>query len=589
MNKDLEVALRITANNRDFLRKMQGSRKSVAQFSDTTTRGFKSIKNSSTSLTRAFASLGLTISATMAIVTSAKFDKQLTKIAQTAGVAQDNINDLRGSLFDMARQTGQSLKSLTSGFDDLIQAGLNWDEARATIEAINRAMAVTGAEAKTLASGMTVAAEAFQFDLSNPQLAVRLLDQMTVAGRLGNAELADLSGVFSRIGINAKTANLSFSETLGLVERLSLIEKNPERLATLVDSTLRLFTNQAYLTKAAKAAKVSFYDADGERRAALDVLDDIAKKYKGIKKDINKDRAIQQLFGQADLDTIKGLRALLSGETLNEVRKMAEQISSASDVIQKDLPGAISNSIDQAARLKSVLREAADGFSRPINRAISNVIKYVLDKKEAGGLEASGTDLMLGAGAAVGGALLAKRYGGSMIKGLTGKLGNIAGGVATGKALEQAAGVLPVYVVNMPASLGGMPGGASVSGGAVGGLPKNMPKVVGKTKAAAGLLYGAKNLSTIGAMGAGAMGTAGAAGVVAAAVGYGIGTLINKAIEGSDLSNKIGEAVAHALAALGNKEAKLVIEINEKRAEVKRIEADGFEVEVDTGRIMVGP
>ncbi|MEJ1341185.1 MAG: phage tail tape measure protein [Candidatus Sedimenticola sp. (ex Thyasira tokunagai)] len=526
----------------------------------------------------------------MAVANSAKLDKQLVRISQTAGVGQANTEELRKSLFNMARETGQSLSSLTSGFDNLIQAGLDWEESLATIRAINPAMAVTGSQAGTLASGMTVAAQAFQFDLSKPKIAVDILDKMTVAGRLGNAELEDLSGVFARIGINAKAANLSFSETLGLVERLSLVEKNPERLSTLVDSTLRLFTNQQYLKQAAKATGVSFYDADGERRAALDVLEDISKKYKKLKKGINKDKAIQAAFGKADLDTIKGLRALLSGNTLSDVRKMADQISGTSGVIKRDLDGALGNAVDQVSRLKSVLHKAADGFSRPINSSISRVIKYALDKKKDGGLEASGTDLMIGGGLAVGGGLLARRFGGNLLKGLAGKFGNVAGGVATGKALEQAAGVMPVYVVNMPASLGGsLPGGLSSKGGALGGLPKSIPKVVGKAKSAVGLLVGAKDLATISAMGTGAIGTAGAAVGVAGAVGYGVGTLIYKAIEGTDLSDKIGESVAKALAFFGNKEAKISLEINEKRSEVKHIETNGIDLAVDTGMTMVGP
>ncbi len=578
MSNNLDLALRLTAKNSAFIRGMRGSEKSVKGFADKSKRELKSLHNSVSRLTRNIASLGISISATMAITSSAKLDKELVKISQTAGVGHINAERLRVSLFNMSRETGQSLSSLRSGFDDLIQAGLDWEKALVTIKAINPAMAVTGSQARILAGGMTVAAQAFQFDLSKPQTAVRILDQMTVAGRLGNAELEDLSGIFSRIGINANAANLSFSETLGLVERLSLVEKNPERLSTLVDSTLRLFTNQQYLQQAAKATKVNFYDADGERRAALDVLEDISEKYKKLNKGVDKDKAIQAAFGKADLDTIKGLRALLFGDTLSEVRKMADQIAGAGGVIKQDLPGALSNAVDQSARLKSVLQEAADGFSRPINSSVSKIIKYALDKKKDGGLEASGTDLMLGGALAVGGGLLASRFGGKLLKGLTGKLGNVAGGVATGKALEQAAGVMPVYVVNMPVGLGGsLPGGVLP-----GGIAKNVPKIVGRAKSAAGLLIGARGLSTIGMMGVGAMGTAGAAVTAAGAAGYGMGSLIhNYAVKGTSFEDTIGRAIAKALAAFGNKEAKLAIKIDDRRTKITSMRAQGFEMDVE--------
>ncbi len=197
-----------------------------------------------------------------------------------------------------------------------------YEQALASIRAINPAMAVTGASADQLASALSVAGEIFKFDLSRPETAVRLLDQMTAAGRLGNAELEDLASIFARVGGSAKNAGLSFGESLAFIEQLSLIEKEPERLATLADSTLRLFTNQNYLKEAAAATGVKFYDAKGERRAAFDVLQDIARKYQKFKADAQRDKAFAQAFGKTDLDTQRGLRALFdSGVLVNQQQR----------------------------------------------------------------------------------------------------------------------------------------------------------------------------------------------------------------------------------------------------------------------------
>ena len=112
------------------------------------------------------------------------------------------------------------MQDLLEGFYGLIQAGQSWSEALGTIRAINPAMAVTGASADTLASSMTVAAQAFKFDLADVKVATLVLDQMTQAGVEGNAELEDLSSIFARVGNNAKTAGLSTSQTLAFIERL---------------------------------------------------------------------------------------------------------------------------------------------------------------------------------------------------------------------------------------------------------------------------------------------------------------------------------------------------------------------------------
>ncbi|MBA1446927.1 MAG: phage tail tape measure protein [Chromatiales bacterium] len=226
--------------------------------------------------TAMIAGAGAGLLAKRALDQSADLDKQLIRLAQTAGRNIRLTRDLRKTFFEMARDSGQSVEDLLSGYNNLIQAGQTWEEALATIAAINPAIAVTGANAQVLASGLTVAAEAFNFDLSKPEMAVDLLDKMTVAGRLGNAELEDLSRIFARIGVNAKDANLGFADTLGFIEQLSLVERDPARLATLADSTLRLFTNNKYLQKAQKVTGVSFFDAENNRRDPLAVLQEIA-------------------------------------------------------------------------------------------------------------------------------------------------------------------------------------------------------------------------------------------------------------------------------------------------------------------------
>ena len=299
--------------------------------SNSGSRAFSGLRNAAASVGRGLdgmgnrytamiAGAGVTYKATKAVMDSAALDKMLARVANTAGATAQQSRGLRSELYDMAKQTGQSVDELLQGFYALVQSGQSWDEALATIKAINPAMAVTGASAETLASGMTVAAQSFGFDLSDLKTAKLMLDQMYAAGNLGNAELENLADIFARVGNNAKTAGLSFEGTLAFIERMSLVEKQPERLATLTDSTLRLFTNQKYMTKAAKVTGVNFYDAKGERRAMFDVLADIRDRYQKFKTSAEKDKAFSAAFGDTDLDTQRGLRIFLDADTIDEAR-----------------------------------------------------------------------------------------------------------------------------------------------------------------------------------------------------------------------------------------------------------------------------
>lgn len=463
--------------------------------SNSGSRAFSGLRNAAASVGRGLdgmgnrytamiAGAGITYKATKAVMDSAQLDKMLIRVAQTAGKTRGETESLRKELHGMANETGQSYDSLLQGFYGLIQSGQSFDEALATIKAINPAMAVTGAQGEVLGSAMSVAAQSFKFDLSNLETGKRILDQMTVAGRLGNAELEDLSSIFARIGQNAAQAGLSFEDTLAFIERLSLVERNPERLATLADSTLRLFNNQNYSKEAEKITGVKFFDKTGNRRNPFDVLADMSARYGKFSTDQMRAKGMFAAFGKTDLDTQRGLAMLLQQGVVNEARDMATEIKNAEGTIAKDLPAAIDNAVDQTARLKAALWDAADNFARPINDAINDGIKYILDTQQIGGKE-----LLVGGSLAALGGFGALKLGGKTL----GKLGGgVLGNAVKGMGLGRLPLPLPVYIVNDRISLtdgalsdlvNGGSGQAGGKGGAASGkpgAPVRTPRLPGK-------------------------------------------------------------------------------------------------------------
>lgn len=497
MSRDLTLAMKLQADASRMMAGFLNGERSVRKFATTAKREFESIKGSLNSLEGKLASLGVTIGVTASIMQSARLDKSLTQIGQTAAASEADVIGLRKELFRMSQETGQGVNDLEVGFNNAVQSGLRFNEAKPVIDATNKAMAVTGASADRLTSSLTVASTAYQFDLAKPKMALNILDQMTVAGRLGNAELENLSDIFARVGPGAASAGLGFNQTLGFIEGLSQIERQPERLATLADSTLRLFNNLNYMKDAQKATKVKFFNADGSRREALDVIADIKSQYDKLGTEKERAVFIQKAFGKADLDTIKGMRVLLSGEMLNTIKGFSTQIQQAGGTLERDLPKAIDNSVDQVGRLKAALRLAADDFAKPINEAIKDASKFALNKKEDGGLGMDGKDLLMAGGGAALLTVLTAKYGSKAISGIAGKVSGVGAGVATGKALETAAGVTPVYVVNMgEGGMGGTPGLPGLeTAGAASWFSKGMLGSAALGAAPLALLYGASEMA----------------------------------------------------------------------------------------------
>lgn len=585
-NRDLNLAMRISA---DVTRLMGGLAKGeggLRKFGNAAKQEMAALGQFAGSMEGKLAQLGLGISAVATAVQSAHLDKDLKQLQLTAGATAKQADVLRKSWFEAQTATGQGVDELKNGSDALVAAGLGIEDARAAVLPMAETMAVAKTNATLLGQAMGVAGKQFDIDLSNTAEAALLLDKMVVAGRLGNAELENLPDIFARIGGNAKAAGLDINQTLALTETLSAFEPNSERLATLTDSTLRVFTNDKYRAAAQKATGVKFYNQDKSQRDPFKVIEDIKSKYDKMTTDLGRNNFLSAAFGTADQDTIKGIRSLLADGSMAELATKFKGIQDAGGTVKRDLPDAINNAVDQTGRLKGALREAGDSLAKPINDAIGGAIKFGLDSKANGGLELSGTDMIAGGAVGALGIAAAARYGGKAIKGLAGKFGGVGVGVATGKALEEAAGVTPVFVVNM--SDGGMGGSLSPVDALAGEL--GGPKVFSKLKTTMALLGGV-DLAAIPSMGAGAVALSAGAVAGAGAAGYGVGTLVNDYLLtndgplgsefGASLGESIGEGVAYLLSPF-SEDARAAIAVNKAADEAAAHDAQRLAAALDT-------
>ncbi|WP_028294290.1 phage tail tape measure protein [Oceanobacter kriegii] len=602
---DLTTSLVLSLRNSQFTAGLRSSARQVDQFTNSSSRQIRGLKQDFQQLTgQGFGRLkgellGLAggFAAVHAASQSANLDKQLTQIGLTAGVTTGKTAELRKELFALQRQYGVVVDESRNASGALLAAGLGFNEARGATQAIAPASAVTGAQPEILAGALSVSSEIFGYDLARVEVATDLLDKMTVAGRAGNAELEDLASIFARVGGNAQTAGLGFEQSLGFIEQLSLIERQPERLATLADSTLRIFTNQKYLQNVQSGLGINFYGEDGQRRDPFSVLGDISAIYQRQQTDQQRDALVSFAFGETDLDTQRGIRALLQSGKIDEARATTREILAANGTIARELDAALNNAIDQSSRLKGALRESVDSFVQPLTGAFNDLTRNLLDSREQGGLGLDGNDLLLGAGGLLAAGGAAYRYGPKALRGVLGKAGGLGAGVATGMALEAATGVQPVYVVNMPSSFGGGPdininrtkGGLPGTGGiagewiprgsqGAGRLPgKTVPRLPGSGPLGLPAPVLSGGAAGGAAAGLGTLGTAAlwAGGIAAAAAGgYGVGTLINDhLIDGTEVGNAIGRSVANVLALFGNDTAKAALESERRQLKEQREQA----------------
>ncbi|MGY2377089.1 phage tail tape measure protein [Pseudomonas sp. SDO524_S393] len=416
---------------------------------------FDRIKGLGGSMQGKLAGLGVGVGVVAGLKANSELERVLIRTKQTAGMTNEEKEEWHTEGWRIAKTYGASRADVDTGFNTLIASGVNYDAAKKTGDAIGQANAITGANPAILGKAVVAASGAFNINLNKEGAALDLLQKMTVAGRLGNAELENLSDLFPKIGGAAAAAGMSIEQALAFTESLSKVELQPDRLGTLAESTLRVFSNKQYRDQVAKVTGVNFYNKDKSSRNPEEVFGEIKRKYEAMKNDEQRAKFMGVVFKGMDQDTVRGWRSMLTGDRLDDLKSGAKTLGNAEPIYSKDLKENTESSSGTAARMKATLAEAMDRMATPLNKGLADMGSYLLDDLNLSGAQ------MLAGGAALG---VGGYYAGRGAKAGAGALLNkFMGGpetlknIAVGKVLEEATGVTSVFVTNWPG--GAMPGG----------------------------------------------------------------------------------------------------------------------------------
>lgn len=473
--KDLELALKFIVNNSALGAAFRGTMTQTRRFVEDSRKELQSLKNFWSSTIGKLGALGIGLGAVQLVRDAAVIEKKLNTIRIASGGTREEIAALDERLKTMSLKTGKDMDDLADTFLQLyknLPAKSAWEASAAGTEAINSAMVVTGSSADVLATGLLAAQRAWDLDLSKPKEAMSIFDKMAMAGK-GVGGIGVISEIFSSLAGSAQQAGMSLESTISLVGMLSSIEKDPGKLNAMAEGVLRLFNNTRLL-KNIKGVRI--FDESGARRDPIAVLNDIRAQYDALTSDKDRAKLMNQMFGGMDQRAMRGIQRLLQRDALDFGDQLQVKLKDAAGEIEKKLPDALDTTIDQAARLRLALKEAAEEFTRPIDRAFSRIIEKTMKPKEQGGLGLTGGEMIgYGAAGALTAYLVGNRIKGAFGRWLSGGTSTVAG-IAEGKAIEAATGVASVFVVNWPAGFGsqtapGVPGTPGVPGAPGNSIP----------------------------------------------------------------------------------------------------------------------
>jgi len=384
-----------------------------------------------------------------------------------------------------------------------------------------------------------------------------LADQIARAGSASSTGAAEIAESMTEVGSAAKRLGIDYKTTLAILALEAKVGLKGGRAGTALDAVLGSLTTKPTgdVQRMEKKYNVDFFDKKGQfvgLEASITQLKAAESKMtQQQREDFRK-----KLFGEtgstaaaALLDMEGGYQAIL--------REMEVQLE-----IDKKIEIRLQGHRAQVDAMKGTWRSiVADGFTPMLDILTASETKFngilsgaaaFQSKHEGVNTAVSGiAGVGLAGGALFGGykllsaALGAGRVAGGLgAGGLTGALMGTATGIAAGKAVEAATGVAPVFVTNWPG--GGIAGGA----GAVAGVPG--AGAMAQMGAAARLAPGAPMGAFLGATGAAGIATTVAGVLSAGAVGYGVGSLIQKGLEITGAADRMQEGLARALGALGS-------------------------------------
>lgn len=528
--------------------------------------------------------------------------ERFTRLGIQANAGAEEMDDLKKKIFEVSQTPDIRVdpSEVTGAIEEIIEKTGDLKFAEGNIRNIGLAIRATGAQGKDIGG---ILAEFQKMGIVDPKQVLEALDILNVQGKAGAFTLQNLAALGPRV-VTAYTSMgrggvQAIREMGAALQVIRMGTGSSEMAATAFEAVMRTLSDNKKL-KELQDQGIQVFDPEALKegkeklRPINELMADIIKSTQGKKTNLSEvfDAEAIRAFNVAAAEYQKSGK-MDSLERFYNVQADGTETMKDSARAAKEFNAAVTNLYTAWQRFASTnLTKPVQGMADYLNSLDPEKVQAIIGRVTKLGL-------------AVGALVVARKgwkafqwgkgilTGGKSGGGLPG-MGGLGGG---------ANGPVPVYVVNkhlsmLPGQGWGFPekGDSSVPEKArqagrrilntLGKVPSFLPgSVLGRigTMGRVGATLAAPLATTGGAVAAGSVLAAGAA-------GYGIGTVVNKSvIDGTKIGDWIGEGLNRIAAALGNKESRLVIELNEKgntTARVAKMESKGMSVNVDRGLMM---
>ena len=259
------------------------------------------------------------------------FGGQLEDIGQKAELPAERMAEIGREIRALSRDTGLAISAITPAVDALVGRGASTDVAMEAAKPIAEAAFAYKASADDLAAASWAAVD----NLKVPAEEVRkALDIMSLAGKRGSFEIADMAAYFPQLGAAYKGLG---QEGVGAVADLSaaiqVVRKgtgDASSAATNLQNVIQKIYAPATVRKFGAQGVDVFAEMEQAAQRGLTPIEAIAElTERTLDGDLSR---IGDLFEDAQVQA--GVRALVQG--MNEYREIRDEALGADGVVQED-------------------------------------------------------------------------------------------------------------------------------------------------------------------------------------------------------------------------------------------------------------
>jgi TP901 family phage tail tape measure protein len=163
------------------------------------------------------------------------FDQEMTKIVTLVGVAEDQVNDWRRALLEMAPAVGRGPTELAQALFVVTSAGQRGASALQIVERAAKASAVGLGDTAEIARAVTAAMQAYGAENLSAE---RATDILMATVREGNLEASALAGSLGRVLGIASQVGVTFDQVGGFIATFTRLGVSAEEAVTSLTGVL---------------------------------------------------------------------------------------------------------------------------------------------------------------------------------------------------------------------------------------------------------------------------------------------------------------------------------------------------------------